>query len=97
MDQDVLQMDNAVEKTDGKEGGEGNDESDGAATEPDTGRNKLYIFLDCAKAVAELTRFNFERVFRMPVIEFFAYVAYVNFDTRRRERELQKINRKYGH
>jgi hypothetical protein len=32
----------------------------------------------------------------MPVMEFFAYVAYVNFDARRRERELQKINRKYG-
>jgi hypothetical protein len=32
----------------------------------------------------------------MPVMEFFAYVAYVNFDGRRRERELQKINRKYG-
>jgi len=33
----------------------------------------------------------------MPVVEFLAYVAYINFDTRRRERQLQKINRKYGH
>lgn len=48
------------------------------------------------KAVADLTRFDFERVFNMPVMEFFAYVAYVNFDIRRQENKMRQINRKYG-
>lgn len=57
----------------------------------------MRIWLACAEAVAELTRFNFERVFRMPVMEFFAYLSYVNYKRRAQEQELKKINKKYGH
>ena len=57
----------------------------------------MRIWLACAEAVAELTRFNFERVFRMPVMEFLAYLAFVNYKRRKEEQELAKINRKYGH
>ena len=89
-------MDDEVENTDGKEGGEGAVEGDGDTAEPGDGRTKLYVWLDCARAVAELTRYDFTRVFNMPVVEFFAYIAYINFDQRRKEAELKKINRKYG-
>ena len=85
-----------MEEADGDKGGEGNDKGDGDTDEPDARPNKLYIWIDCVKAVSELTRFDFERVYRMPVVEFFSYIAYYNFDGRRRERELQKINRKYA-
>lgn len=51
--------------------------------------------MDCTKAVAKLTRYDFERVFRMPVMEFFAYLAYINFDNRRQEREIRKITKKH--
>lgn len=32
----------------------------------------------------------------MPAMEFFAYIMYINFDRKREEAELKKINRKYG-
>lgn len=43
-----------------------------------------------------MTNYDFTRVFNMPAVEFFAYVAYVNFDTRRQEKRMNEINRKYG-
>lgn len=52
--------------------------------------------MDCTRAVAEITRFDFERIYNMPVMEFFAYVAYINFDRRRTDNKLKAINRKYA-
>ena len=85
-----------MEEADGNEGGEGDDKGDGDTDEPDAGRGKLYVWLDCVKAVSELTRFDFERVYRMPVVEFFCYVAFYNFRQRREEEQLRKLNIKYG-
>ena len=33
----------------------------------------------------------------MPIMEFFAYLAFVNYKRRKEEQELAKINRKYKH
>ena len=96
-DQDVLQVDDAVEKTDGREGGPGDAESPGDTDEPDTRRGNLHVWISCVEAVSQLTRFDFERVFRMPIMEFFAYLAFVNYKRRKEEQELAKINRKYKH
>ena len=94
-DQDVLQVDDAVEKTDGEEGGPGDAESPGDTDEPDTRRGNLHVWLDAVAAVSDMTKFNWNEVYRMPVIEFFAYIAYVNYRRRKEEQELAKINRKY--
>ena len=96
-DQDVVQMDNEVEKTDGQEGGQGDVEGDGAAAESGDGRTKLYVWLDCAKAVSDLTKYDFTRTFAMPIVEFLTYIAYINMDIRRQENKMRQINKKYGH
>ena len=51
--------------------------------------------MDCARAVSQLTGYDFEKTFAMPVVEFFAYIAYINFDRRREEARLKRINKKY--
>jgi len=32
----------------------------------------------------------------MPALEFFTYITYINFDRKRQEAQLKKINKKYG-
>ena len=45
-------------------------------------------------AVAETTRFNFEQVFEMPVLDFFAYVKYIDFKRRKEQAAIDKMKGK---
>lgn len=42
----------------------------------------------------DLTGYDFEKVFRMSALEFFAYIAYLNFDTLRKQRQIKKSMKK---
>lgn len=52
------------------------------------------MWLDAVRAVSEYTRYDWEKIFRMSAMEFFAFLAYVNFDKRREERRIRSIGRK---
>lgn len=56
----------------------------------------MLVWLACAEAVAELTRFDFNQVFSMPAMEFFTYLSYINYKRRKQDAELKKINARYG-
>lgn len=45
-------------------------------------------------AVSETTKFNFDEVFRMPVVEFWAYCRYIDWKNRRRQAEIDRIQGK---
>lgn len=77
-----------------KEGGQGNDESLGDSDEAVPGPNKSYVWLDAVKAVSEYTRYDWEKIFRMSAMEFFAFIAYINFDRRREERRIKAMQKK---
>lgn len=46
------------------------------------------------KTVSDLTKFDWEEVYRMPACEFFAYIDYAVFRYRRDERERKKFERR---
>lgn len=48
------------------------------------------------EAVAEMTKYNFGELYNMPALEFFAYIAYINYKRKKEEAQLKKINKKYG-
>ena len=45
-------------------------------------------------AVAETTRFNFEQVYEMPILDFFGYVKYVDYKRRREQAAIDKMKGK---
>ena len=46
------------------------------------------------KAVHDLTGFNFEECYRLPVLEFFLYLQYSNYRVARKQREIDKMNKR---
>ena len=96
LDRDVLKGDDEGEKDAGTEGDKGDVESVGGGDEPVSGRRKLYVWIDCVKAVSDLTGFDFGQVFAMGITEFLAYLAYVNFDRRREEMRIRKMRKGHG-
>jgi len=45
-------------------------------------------------AVAETTRFNFEQVFELPVLEFLGLVKYVDYKRRKEQAQIDKMKGK---
>lgn len=45
------------------------------------------------KAVHELTGYNFREIYMMSAMEFFAYIAYINYDRRRQESQIRKMQK----
>ena len=45
-----------------------------------------------------MTRFNFEECYRLPAIEFFAYLDYSNYRIQREQREIDRMKktRRFG-
>ena len=50
--------------------------------------------MDAIKAVSDLTRYDFEKVYNMAAVEFFAYIQYINFDRKREERRIKSLMKK---
>ena len=46
------------------------------------------------KAVHDLTGFNFEECYRLPIIEFFCYLQYSNYRVMQERKEIDKINKR---
>lgn len=82
------------DNVDQEQGKETDAQGNAEPVEEPTGKRKLYIWLDCLKAVAELTNYNFSEIYEMPALEFFTYVRYVNFDRKRQEREIKKAQKR---
>lgn len=83
-----------MDKDNGKEGGQGDVGSLGNPNEGVSGPTKSYIWLDAVKAISEYTRYDWEKIFRMSAMEFFAFIAYINFDRRREEQLIKKLRHK---
>lgn len=92
--QDALTPDDKGTEDDSTEKGQGDTESPGNTDEADAGRVKGYVWIDSIRAVKDLTGYDFEKVFRMSALEFFAYIAYLNFDTLRKQRQIKKSMKK---
>lgn len=45
-------------------------------------------------AVADTTKFNFEQVYELPIMDFFAYVRYIDYKRRREQAAIDKMKGK---
>lgn len=54
----------------------------------------MYVWIGLMEAVAELTRYDFEKVSQMSVMEFFAYVCYINWKRTKERLQLEDFRRK---
>jgi hypothetical protein len=45
-------------------------------------------------AISELTRYDFEKVYRMEAVEFFSYVSYAKYKADRERKRMEAINKK---
>ena len=91
---DVLESGNKAEKNDGTEGTEGDAESPGDTDKADNGRISGRVWLDCIRAVSDMTHYDWEKTFRMSVMEFFTFLAYVNYTRRKEEMQIKKLYKK---
>ena len=73
-----------------EEGDEGTGEAGNGADSTD----KIYVWINLVEAVSELTKYDFEMVFNMEAIEFFAYVAYCRFKAERERKRMEAINKR---
>jgi hypothetical protein len=46
------------------------------------------------KAVSDYTKYDWEKVFRMSAMEFFAFIAYIDFDRRREEQKIRSMRKR---
>lgn len=46
------------------------------------------------EAVSNLTKFDFDKVYEMPIVDFFQYVAYINWKRKKEEKELREFQNK---
>lgn len=96
MGQDVLKVEVKDDGNDGKKGGQGDVKGDADTAEHDNGPTSLRVWISLVEAVSELTRYDFEKVYSIPVVEFFTYVSYIKWREKKREQDLKKINKKYA-
>lgn len=54
----------------------------------------MHIWLSAVQAVSDLTKYDWEKVFRMSVMEFFSFLAFYNYQQKKREQEIKKMNRR---
>ena len=55
----------------------------------------MHLWLTCVQAVSDLTKYDWEKVFKMSALEFFAFLSFVNYQRRKEQLEMQRINAKY--
>ena len=96
LNNDSVKVEDAAKEADGEKGGPGEDEGPGDTDGAPPGQPGGYMWLDAVRAVSEYTRYDWEKIFRMSAMEFFTFLAYVNFDKRREERRIKAIGRKKG-
>ena len=77
-------------EVDGAEEGEGTGEGSG---ESDSGV-KAYVWISLVEAVSDLTKYDFEKVFQMPAIEFFTFMNYAKYKSERERRRIEAINKR---
>lgn len=83
-----------MDDPDGKEEGQGNDEGPGTGNEADNGQVGLHIWLSAVEAVSDLTKYDWEKTFKMSAMEFFAFLQYYNYKTRKQEAAIRKLRMK---
>lgn len=76
------------------QGDEGSGEESGGRNQEGENGSKLYLWLNLIEAVSELTRYDFGRVYEMPVMEFFMYVSYVNYKRKKEEQQIKEFRAK---
>ena len=91
---DVLDSDAESTETSGTEGEEGTTPGDGNPDEADNGRIKGTVWLSCVKAVSDLTKYDWEKVFRMSAMEFFVFLKFNNYLVLKEERKMKQIMKK---
>ena len=91
---DVLISSDNNKEDNGKKEGEGNVEGDGVGNEVNGGRIKLHIWLGLVEAVSDLTKYDFQKTFAMSVMEFFAFISYINYKRTKERLEIEKFRKK---
>ena len=56
----------------------------------------MHIWLSAVEAVSDLTKFDWEKTFRMSAMEFFAFLQYSNYKVRKQEEAIRKIRLKHN-
>lgn len=91
----------AYASTDRDEGSDVEDEEREQGDKGDSGESgerdtefKAYVWISLVEAVSDLTKYDFEKVFQMQVIEFFAFLGYVRFKNERERKRLESLNKK---
>ena len=91
--EDVLRSNAESGKTSSTERREGDGGSNEDTVEPGDGRIRGTVWLSCVEAVSDLTKYDWEKVFRMSAMEFFVFLAYHNYKVKKQEQEIKKIRK----
>lgn len=83
-----------MDETDSTEKGEGDGEGDSVGDEVNGGRIGLDVWLSLVEAISDLTKYDWEKVFKMSALEFFAFLSYVKMKRLREKREIEEFRRK---
>lgn len=78
-------------KADSTEGTEGMDKGDEPANETDDGRTSMRTWLSLVEAISDLTKYDWEKTFKMCVVEFFSFLSYVNYKRKKQEQEIREF------
>ena len=78
-----------------EESGEGRSGRDGGeeGTE-EVRRFPIFKWLAAIEAVSEATRFDFNEIYRLSVLEFWGYCRYIDWRNRRRQAEIDRLQGK---
>ena len=55
----------------------------------------MRVWLSLVEAVAQMTNYNFSEVYGLPVMEFFAYTAYLRYKQRKEEQKIREFRLKH--
>lgn len=72
--------------------GEGNDEGRIENNEKSKKTNTLFNWFSLVEAVEEITKFNYEQVMNMEIVEFLVLCTYAFFKAEKQKAELNKFN-----
>ena len=73
---------------------EGDEEGEGPGEEKDTSAAvDGYVWFSLLDAVAEVTRLNWEQIYKIPAMDFLSYLVYAKAKNRRKAQEIKKYNK----
>ena len=81
---------------------EGNEEDQGQGeeepdkdTDAEDGRDDSYIWFSLIEAVSETTKFDFDHIFQMPIVETLAYLSYIKIKRAKEAAQIRRLKAKH--